>query len=138
MDGESVLAADDANIDNDQTLTVQLPAGFGGIMIADVMCQVTQAATLMTAWETNGVQVRVVSLVSGAVTAFVGTQYWTKVGAAALSLNIKPFRAVLMRDDEALSLFFAEVDTNGAPTADLRTFVRGRRLRNLGGGYGFA
>lgn len=128
-----VLAQQTVNIDGDQSISAVLPAGFGDCLVLAVGGFVSSIATMQTNPELRGVAVTVEDAVS-TVLQPLGAERWVQNSPTGLMLTlIDPDQAVLMLGDEHLQFYFAEVDTNVSPTADVTFFALVRRLRQLGG-----
>lgn len=125
---QSILAADDTNLDGDLNLTIALPPGFGDVLILNANIQIVSIATRMT-MANQGVHWQLLDTAAALARDFLGTSEWFIKGATALSSYIDPDQLVVWRETEKLHLQGDEIDTNVTPTADAVVLVRVRRLR---------
>lgn len=127
--GVTTLRGVQLNVDGDQAENFQLPVGFGDCLLQAVHVNVSDAATLVTAWETLGANALLVNP-NGDVLVGVGSEYWRKGTATSLACKIwLPFPMIWYSTEE-LRLVYSEVDTNVAPTADVVVTAEVIRLRS--------
>lgn len=123
-----------SDIDGDQAKALTLPSGFGDCAILHVGVWVAAVATMRANPEIAGPSL--ILLTPGATANLdpVGEARWVQFSATAVQASVEPYRPVYWQQQEELGMYFAEVDTNATPTADLRVFIRVRRLRDLSPG----
>lgn len=120
------------NIDGDQRNNMALPTGFGDLYLHRVSVYVTGIATMVASPEILGLMFWL-STADGNESDVMGFSRWQVIRAGELGswfdLIEEP---ALWRESERLSVDFGEVDTNAAPTADLRVYAYVTRRRNIG------
>lgn len=129
-----VLRTTTSDVDGNQQLDNELPAGFGDCIILNVFVDISGVATSVASPETLGPLVRLISP-SGTPTQMIGSEYWRSTSSGAglgFGAMVDPEQPVFWRAAESLRVQFLEVDTNATPTADASVYVLVRRLRQLG------
>lgn len=125
---QSVLSADDTNVDGALNTIISLPVGFGDVLVLNAQVQAVNIATLFTIAD-QGVHWQLLDSAAGLARDFLGSSPWLKKGALALTSYIDPDQLVVWRETEQLQLQADEIDTNATPTADVVVLIRVRRLR---------
>lgn len=130
--GEVVLLGSSDDLDGAQMAALKaLPAGFGDCRVMEWQAFLGPAATAATP-TLMGLSLSIVDS-NSLRTDFLGAQPFLFVGPSSYTCWRELYAPVLWRATEKMFLEFSELDTNAAPTMDLRLFVRVQRLRNLGG-----
>lgn len=132
--GRTVLVGTGTDIDGDQALSYEQPSTFGDCLLESIRVTVSGFATVAASLFELGVSANIVHTAPVDLADIVGNGKWhliagTFAAPTSASAFIEPLRAVLWRSGESLRISFDEVDTNGAPTADLIVQVRVLRLR---------
>jgi hypothetical protein len=126
--GQAVLTATNANIDGDQSIVYNLPVDWGNSILLEAYVQITTIATLMTTPEFFGPQITMVDNSETNNVDFVGIAPWIRITADELGAAVLPDQPRYWDRREVIAVRFEEVDTNVAPTADLRVFFLVKRL----------
>lgn len=121
-----------SNLDGDQALAFELPAGFGDCRLLDVWADVATIATVVANPELLGCTFNILGTPDSSHRDIVGVSRWQKTGAARLSTQLYPLQdSVLWLSTESLFVIYPELDSNVSPTGDLTVNARVMRLRNL-------
>lgn len=123
------------NTSQDESRYLTLPAGFGEAFILDAYIEAGPIATILATYFETGpsLMVTVGESALGARNDFVGVARWVRKAGVAAGLYVGavicPDSPVLWTPEETLHFECEEIDTSGAPTAELRAWVRVERLR---------
>lgn len=105
-----------------------LPDGLGDVAIMEVGIAGFSLATVNPAAKL-GLWSDVRSSDGATIVDILGTAEWFQVSADEVRSYLSPDPLVLLRQGELLSFVGPELDTNAAPTGDLRVLVKATRIR---------
>lgn len=134
MFGIYTCALGSSNLDGDQSILIELPAGIGDSMLLAWSINISQIATLLTDARTQyGPIVSMNDTLSQTIIepAMAHMEVW-RGGADATAVRAEQQlrRPVVWRTSDSVRVQFEEIDTNATPTADLAVNLVCRRLRN--------
>lgn len=128
--GYSILLGQATNMNGDQAIAFELPAGYGEVYVFDALAVISDIATLITNPELVGPSLSVVSTADSNTRDVLDVGRWVRTGTAIVEFSSQMKRLATLRQEESIMIRFLEIDSNGAPTADLDFIVRVQRLRN--------
>jgi len=126
---QAVLGWDFDNVDDDQGLVLELPAGFGDCLILEGCIDVASIATAVALDGAIGCSWVMADTSDSIRRDFLGCEQWYRSGSTRAVTRVSPDPLVVWKATEFIFVTFPELDSNATPTADLKVLVKVRRIR---------